>query len=207
MNVVFMHIATLNNYKDLVNDVVSKINSDLIDHVDNVFLCYVGSAPTIDYGNKYNNLHLSTSLNDFEFPTLTYLRNFCNTMSANVLYIHTKGISTPDNKCIEDWRNYMLYFVVEKFAICLDALKTHDSCGVDLRDDPVLHYSGNFWWSKSSYIKTLPVFSDMPVVLSERHKAEFWICSGGGSHKSLWDSNINQYQRHLHRYPEEKYKA
>jgi len=117
-----------------------------------------------------------------------------------------KGISDPNNLCLIDWRNYMLYFLVEKYKICLDILKTYDTCGVDLRLDPVEHYSGNFWWSTANHINNLPEFKDMNIILSERHKAEFWICSNG-KHNNLWNCGINQMERHLHRYLENEYRG
>lgn len=99
----------------------------------------------------------------------------------------------------------MTYFLIEQYHKCLESLKNNDTCGVDLRNDPAKHYSGNFWWATAKHINTLPEFKDMPIILSERHKAEFWICSNG-KNDNLWDCGINQFERHLHEYPEEKYK-
>jgi hypothetical protein len=88
-------------------------------------------------------------------------------------------------------------------------LNEYDACGVDLVDTPQIHFSGNFWWSNSEYIKTLPTIHDLKYkikpVLSVRHNCEFWIGMGGGRLKSLWDSNINVYERHLHRYSNSEY--
>ena len=204
MNVVFFHIATIGNYQHMVDNIIKLINTYLINNVDKVYLSYVGSGNIIDPGGKYEVIHLTTDLQSYEFPTLNYIKQYCNNHECNVLYLHTKGVTTPNNPCINDWREYMLYFLVEKNYDCLTALQYHDTCGVDLRSEPVKHYSGNFWWSKSSHIKTLPEFKDMPIVLTERHKAEFWVCHNGSNH-SLWDCGIKQNERHLHRYPRERY--
>lgn len=40
---------------------------------------------------------------------------------------------------------------------------------------------------------------------SERHNQEFWICYNKDNHYSLWESNIDCYERHLHRYSKERY--
>lgn len=205
MNVVFVHIATINNYDVILDEIVSKINAGLIHHVDKIFLCYVGRAPIKNYGDKYINLHLSSNIGDFEFPTLNHLRDFCLSNNCKVLYLHTKGVSTPNNPCIEDWRNYMLYFTVEQFSKCLESLDDSATCGVDLRAEPVLHYSGNFWWANSSHISSLPLPKQLPIVLTERHKAEFWICSSSNDHDELWDCGIKQNERHLHRYSKDRY--
>jgi hypothetical protein len=92
-------------------------------------------------------------------------------------------------------------------------LETNDTVGVDLRDYPTLHYSGNFWWANALYINTLPepyVFNNLeqyPNPLhSLRHNQEFWICYHKDKlHKSQWDCGINCYERHLHRYNPELY--
>lgn len=196
----------MNNYQVILDDIVSKINAGLINHVDKVFLCYVGKEPAVNYGDKYENLHLSKHMNEYEFPTLNHLRSYCLDNSCKVLYLHTKGVSTPNNQCIEDWRNYMLYFTVEGFKKCLIMLDDYDTCGVDLRGEPVLHYSGNFWWANSNHISSLPLPKQLPVVLTERHKAEFWACSSGDKHYSLWDCGIKSNERHLHRYTKEMYR-
>ena len=100
----------------------------------------------------------------------------------------------------------MLYFNLKNISNIKKLLIKNDTCGVDLVNDPTTHYSGNFWWSTAEHINSLPSPKDIEVVISERHKCEFWICSkNGGKYSSLHDSGINVYQRHLNRYPKEKY--
>ena len=186
-------------------DVIFK--SGLIDEVEKINVGIVGDKEVIlPIDDKINILYKNDNLQSYEFLTLQFLKDFCKeNEDYNVLYLHTKGV-TLESKPINDWRQYMLYFLVEKYEKCFDVLKNNDTCGVDLRKDPANHYSGNFWWAKSNYIKTLIEFNDMIVILSERHKAEFWICSGNGNHYSLWDCGIDVYERHLHEYSKNKYK-
>mgnify|MGYP000533312832 FL=1 len=49
-------------------------------------------------------------------------------------------------------------------------------------------------------------FPKIPPILSIRHNCEFWIVMGNGKLKSLWNSYINVYERHLHRYDTMEYK-
>jgi hypothetical protein len=75
-------------------------------------------------------------------PTLNFLNQFAtNNPNYNILYIHTKGIWKGLNLCVEDQIEYMLYFNIIKWRDCLNALIEYDTCGVDLRSEPVLHYS------------------------------------------------------------------
>ena len=117
------------------------------------------------------------------------------------------------NPCIEDQIQYMLHFLIIKWEKCVNALLECETCGVDLRAAPALHYSGNFWWSTANNIISLPPpiqFNNLnryPNQLNSlRHNQEFWVCyNKKNKHGSLWDCGINVYERHLHRYPPSLY--
>jgi hypothetical protein len=73
-----------------------------------------------------------------------------------------------------------------------------DAVGVNLQDESRLHYAGNFWWSKSEYIKKLGI----PIQI-EYNSPEFWLTKTKiGNYLSLWNSNINHYEQ---RYTEDNY--
>ena len=92
----------------------------------------------------------------------------------------------------------MLYFNLYYWEKILKYLETYDTVGVNLHTNPVLHYSGNFWWSKSSHIKTLNIKKR-----SYYTDPEFWVTSKkGGKYLSLYLSGINHYNT---TYPKEKY--
>ena len=86
----------------------------------------------------------------------------------------------------------MEYFLINRFNECLNGLSLYDTLGnniingrcvdsiyANINPNHNLHYSGNFWWSKKSYIDKLDY---IPVNLSKscdltRFKAENWILS------------------------------
>ena len=80
-------------------------------------------------------------------------------------------------------------------------LDNYDTCGVNLLEDPVMHYSGNFWWAKSDYIKNLqplhiiiqPKFNSHQEYINYYILPEMWICSQTKKSISLFNSNINHY--------------
>ena len=192
-----------------------------------IYICFVGEdILPINYDdikkyNKNNNiilLKVSNKLSDYEVHTLKYLYDFCiKNQDYNVLYMHTKNVGKEINHCIEDQIVYILYFLVNKWKMCINKLLEYNTCGVDLRREPTLHYSGNFWWSTANHIISLPCprdfnnfdnFDKYPNPLNSlRHNQEFWICYNKNlnSHFSLWDCGINCYERHLHRYTKEEY--
>lgn len=213
LNQIYFHIATIGKYQDIFDEIYSQIiESNLINQVDSINLCIVGQGDLTIQENDKIKIYQDSDISSGEFFTLDLLKTFSDSVEKNhkILYLHTKGVTTPDNPYIDDWRKYMTYFNVNQYEKCLYSLNQYDSCGVDLVSEPALHYSGNFWWANSDYIKTLPSIAQISDPNSEqkatlRHNGEFWIGMGNGSLKSLWNSNINVYERHLHRYPKVKY--
>jgi len=223
-NVIFIHAAILPKCKERLIQYLDIIKeSKIISEVEKIFICFIGKdnipidAETITKYNNKNNIVLckiSENLADYELPTLQFIYNFCiKSQLHNILYLHTKNVGKEINLCIEDQIEYMLHFLVKKWPECLEKLTNNDTCGVDLRGEPTLHYSGNFWWAKSSYITTLPSpnefnnLEEYPNPLNSlRHNQEFWICHNKNkNHCSLWECGINCYERHLHRYGKELY--
>ena len=221
-NVIFIHAAILDKCKERVLQFLDKIaSSSLVNNICKIFICFVGNEPVPLNENdlsKYNLaieiIRVSENLQDYELPTLQFMYDYCvNNEPQNVLYIHTKNVGKEINPCIEDQVDYMLHFLVNKWDECLKSLVNHDACGVDLRTEPVLHFSGNFWWATSNHIRSLPSpaefnnLSKYPNPLNSiRHNQEFWICHY--THKkyhSLWDCGIGVYERHMKRYPNELY--
>ena len=224
-NAIFIHAAILDKCKERIIQYLDIIkDSKLINNVTVIYICFIGSEQIPISSNdisEYNNnlnieiIKLSNNLSDFEVPTLNFLYEFCLlNPTHNVLYLHTKNVGKQINLCIEDQIEYMLHFLVNKWHTCVENLNNYDACGVDLRDQPTLHYSGNFWWSRSSNIVSLPSPIEFNNIIkypnplnSQRHNQEFWICHNNKNKKyiSLWDCKINVYERHLHRYPKVLY--
>lgn len=224
-NAIFIHAAILNNCKERIIqylDIIKK--SNLINNVAFIYICFVGheniplNELDVSEYNENNIIQLvkvSDNLSDYEIPSLNFLYNFCiENPTYNVLYLHTKNVGKEINYCIEDQIEYMLYFLVTKWSNCIETLLNYDACGVDLRQEPTLHFSGNFWWSRADNICSLPSPLDFnninkyPNPLNSlRHNQEFWICSNKQNKKynSLWDCKISVYERHLYRYPKELY--
>ena len=212
---IFIHAALLGKCQQRLTQYLDVIKNNIKCEYS-IFICFVGSDELILFEDlNVTSIRVSTNLLDFEIPTLQFLYNYCNkNIEDNVLYIHTKNVGKEINLCIEDQIEYMLYFLIKKYNTCLEKLKEYNTCGCDLKQHPELHYSGNFWWARSSYINTLPSpaeFNDLikyPNSLNSlRHNQEFWICSDKNikNHYGLWDSNICVYERHLHRYHSTQY--
>jgi hypothetical protein len=149
--------------------------------------------------DKIKVIGVSSNLGLYETSTLKLLHEHSFIEDFNVLYLHTKGIRHNNtNINVTDWTKYLSYFNIYKHDVCISELSNYDAVGVNLEDTPNLHYSGNFWWSKSTYIKKL----DLPVQ-TEYNSPEFWLTKSKiSNYLSLWNSNINHYDQ---RYTEDNY--
>jgi len=76
-------------------------------------------------------------------------------MMRYVYYCHTKGVSYDQNFKSDIWRRVMAEAILERsWKECVDKLdEGNNTCGIMNHRDR--YYSGNFWWAKASYIKTL----------------------------------------------------
>lgn len=214
---IYFHVALVENWKqsfDIVNNHL--IDSGILKDCENIVYSINGDVKLFDnYRTKissnviflaHNNYH-----EEFEFPTLNILKNDLQDNNLKALYIMTKGASTQLNKPIKDWIDVMTWFNVYKYKDCLGLLNEYDSVGVDYHNLPYKHFSGNFFWTKSSHVEKLPFLywedwrNNAPLG-EERHAAEAWVCKPEGKYYSLHDTGIPVYERHLHEYPHSRYK-
>jgi hypothetical protein len=94
-----------------------------------------------------------------EWTTLDLIRKDTEKFgdSDYILYIHTKGASKQSDNRYENiisWRHLMNYFNIEKVKNVFKLFEKTEfnTYGVLLRG---YFYSGNFWWAKGSYLKTI----------------------------------------------------
>lgn len=101
-----------------------------------------------------------------------------------VLYTHSKGCSHPENPNTR-WRLNMEQHLIWNWRMCiLDLDKGAEACGcywLTPEEHPTLiqehpFFGGNFWWSTSNFIATLPPLP--PPEFVYRYHAEAWIGSG-----------------------------
>jgi hypothetical protein len=111
----------------------------------------------------------------------------------------------------------MLYFLVEQSQLCISILNNnYETVGCNYSYDIDMtvdgyntynpyanppHYSGNFWWANTNYLRSLPLLS---VENPERMAPEFWLFKNNPIFYNLHSSNINHYHSI---YPESNYKS
>jgi hypothetical protein len=205
-----MHVAMHGRWREVVEDQLTLMRaSGLYEFTQNVFIGLLGPDPdAFDYADdKLRVVYHYAGFGEYEFPTLTRLHALCGSFKPHgdelVYYLHTKGVFT-DTPQTQAWRRYMQYFAIERHADCVRALADHDVCGVDWYSTPWPHFSGNFWWARADYVRTLSEPRSLPLVgcldHTGRHNCERWVGSGARPRVAcLFHSKENLYVHRLAR--------
>jgi len=186
----FWHIFTINNWKEIVMEQKAKIKkSKLSESSSQIFVSVAGDVGSVL--NSLPNATIITPKNEDvfgELPAIKFLHEFCSREEeCFVWYIHAKGVTRPENKCVSDWRRCLEYFMICQWRLCEQGLFENDVSGALWNGN---HFHGNFWWARSSYIRKCKSIE----INQNRHQAEFFLGTGNPKVKNLHETNINHYQ-------------
>jgi hypothetical protein len=177
--VCFINFVNINNGLDIITDQINYIKkTGLYDKLDYIFIIALGKQVKftfLDY--KIKLIYSSSKCSKNEYPVLKFIKLISDNLYFNIkiLYIHVKGVMQKPHSY--EWRKYLEYFLIEKHDLCLKMLDNYHCVGVNQQyyfDDINKyknHFSGNFWWVNSSYIKNI-----CHVTKSEdRYVYEHWL--------------------------------
>lgn len=158
-----------------------------IQHISTVYFGLVGTssdrrrAREVLLKSGINFTIVAEENEGYEQVTIDYLHQFSKTNHCWIYYCHNKGsyTVTPLN---ERWRKTMTRHNIEEWPVAFKHLSDEniDATGCYflsyLTSELVLpgqqFFAGNFWWAKSSYLRTLP-----DLKWETRYEAEAWIGS------------------------------
>ena len=197
MIIGFWHIALVGCVERIYAQQWLKLkHSGLYDASDKIYVNVVGHAdPDRSPSIEANALGFpDTIINDpkvifstdptryvFEFSTLKIIKEVAHQSEPFLAYyIHTKG-STTANHFIPNaaywWGQYLEHYTITRWQDNIQKLNEgHDITGVEWRTSPVPHFSGNFWWANSEYLKRLPdVQQYINTYKNDRFMAEMYV--------------------------------
>jgi hypothetical protein len=143
--------------------------------------------------------------NLYEGQTLRFIHQRAHQINAYFLYTHSKGMHNYHPAAATDnWLEILDYFVIDQWSSNIKHLKTHDVVGVGDAISSNLVMSGNFWWSKSQHIRTLPDPLDVgkywyqnpdPIKRDHEYRYAFerWIMSNNPKYYYATDTKTNHY--------------
>lgn len=159
---VFYHIYCNEYTEKIVQDQLTKIIFSNLYELANAIYCFLtGEEQYINvckelinhYGKKFIIQDIGINDKSYERFTLYRIKPLIND-NDKILYIHSKGVTKPDNKIVYLWRTHMEYFLIKKCDECIKYLDNYDVVGVEY--SPTKQFSGNFWWSTGKYYLSLP---------------------------------------------------
>ena len=205
----FWHIGALGDWRRIVAEQYAKLRAfGLYDASETIIVGFIGGKgrerelPIPLLGDDKFQVFATDAVEDYEFPTLARVWREAQERPEPFLcyYLHTKGASlagTPRQRTANAWRAYMEYFNLERWQDCVAVLREHDTCGVELQSDDS-HYSGNFWWAQSGYIRKLPDADRYwDKHRHDRVAAEFYLCLARPRAHCFNDFEENLYDHEL----------
>jgi hypothetical protein len=184
-NICFIHSTNINITGTSILDMLIYylIDSELIDKLEYIVVNNIGIPVDEEKYKQINKkiivINFSEDSTLFENATMKQVVIFSKlNENYNILYLHTKGVSyTPDHYFypgIISWIHYMLYALIDESDKCIKLLNSYDTIGVNIKenDQNPTHYSGNFWWGRTSYLKKLS-----PDVFKDKYDCEFLTLS------------------------------
>jgi hypothetical protein len=163
---IFAHFNDLPGAFDLMGEQLTRASeSGLLDAAETVMLCtngqpdnFMGLQTAMNGYTQVKFIHTSNRVNLWEYPTLDLMKTNCEVADEDfaICYFHLKGLSRLGDQRVVDWRRFMEYWTIDQWEDSYAKIRDgFDLVATNMIEQPWLHSSGNFWWSKASYIKKL----------------------------------------------------
>lgn len=206
MITIVYHIYCVGQWNDIVQEQLRRVkDSGLYDATDLFFVTAIDpnsqfQAELDAIKALYPKIDVEVStLNGYEYAGIKKVWDICQRVDTNVLYFHAKGVSNtyrhhskkdelyePKVRRIREWRHCLEWFLLDKWSQCTDLLKTYDNVGVTCNNG---WFWGNFWWSKSEFIRQRSAPSH-----GDRWYFEAWLNMGMTSKNyEWWHFDFNPY--------------
>lgn len=204
---IFFHVYLKNEFSHILLSKFKKFKaSGLYDRADKIYLTLFGDIERhqeflSDLKDLYSKIEYAVIANkefNNEADTLNFMLKKAEGYEKNtpMLYVHTKGVSHSHpilKKNINAWVRYLDLFTINKWEECLESLKDNDAAGGLYEASHPKHFSGNFFWANSEYVKSLPRLNQNNI--DSYNRGEFWILSNTDKVYSIEDnSTIDRYQ-------------
>ena len=190
---VYYHIYAIDGVESIIDEQLSLIEKHFnFPYKLNIGVSIEDNNYSISYlFEKFNNIRDICARGN-EWTTLNLIEKDKEKFgdSDYILYIHTKGASRQNDDTYENiisWRHLMNYFNIEKVKNVFKLFEKTEfnTYGVLFSNG---NYCGNFWWAKSTYLKTLILEGIIP---KDRFAAENGYIQSGKNWKPYSSYNFD----------------
>ena len=207
--VVYIHVCQLPKWQIPFQKIMTALKeSGLYDRCQEIRLGIVNEQSGPIDESLFNETKITTKFYNhcslYERATLSHMRNMSENESCQYAYLHTKGIKPlngpceHEKNCVLDWIDLMLHWNIYNWKIASEKLFKNDIYGCEFFRNPKLHFSGNFWWANSDYLKTLPRLNKYNV--ANLNRGEFWILSETDKVYAVsGPTPVDMYQNYYHK--------
>lgn len=183
---IVYHSYCVNDFASILMNKLNKLRmSGLLDACDNFYIVTSKAQERHleffeDLASMYSKIkvvHLEDTPIGNECDTFNWLKKKIEDFEQDriIFYSHSKGVSylEPQIKhSVVNWVRYMDLYYIYHWKMHIRALQSHDTSGAFMIQEPA-HYSGNFWWTKTSHLKKLPLLDNNNIPMLNR--GEFWL--------------------------------
>jgi hypothetical protein len=165
---IYYHVYAIEGVESIIDEQLNLIKSNFnFPYVLNVGISIANENQPISHILEKFNKVRDIRAKGNEFVTLDLIQKDRDKFgdSDYILYLHTKGASKQDTEVytnISSWRHVMNYFNLEKCKSVINLFEktNYNTYGILFGTAGKCKlYSGNFWWAKASYIKSIDVSS------------------------------------------------
>jgi hypothetical protein len=205
-----IHVCQIGDWKRSLTMILNELKSSgLYDITENIDFCIVSNEKVdTSFQISKTTCRFMGPTHLYERPALLHLRSLAETDSEEVYYwyVHTKGLrwfGTDKEDNVVDWIKLLLYWNITQWEKAVQSLDNgYDTYGCNQYQDSVhpSHYSGNFWWSRSSYLKTLP-----SIIGPNYNDPEFWIVNPTTKLYCVFRSGLEGMGHYTSRYSSKHY--
>jgi hypothetical protein len=207
---IFFHVYLKNDFSHILLSKFKKFKaSGLYEKSNKIYLSLFGDIEKhqeflTDLKDLYSKIeYVNITNKEFhnEADTLNFMLKKAEGYEKNtpMLYVHTKGASHTHpilKKNINAWVRYLDLYIINKWEECIQGLKDNDAAGGLYEASNPKHFSGNFFWANSEYIKSLPRLNKSNI--DNYNRGEFWILSNTSKVYSLKDNpTTDRYQNYV----------
>jgi hypothetical protein len=162
----YIHVCQIGQWQITFDMIMNSIKeSGLYNQVREIRVGVVNNEGNVIPDHRFNDPkiviigHGPTRL--YERLTLHSMRQHSEIDNCQYWYAHTKGISHFENNSskkefVIDWIKLMIHWNFTCWKKASNNLLRHDAYGCEYTSNPTRHFSGNFWWANSQYVRTLP---------------------------------------------------
>jgi hypothetical protein len=197
---VFYHLACIGDWRRVFSEQMQQLQQNGFREINVTVLgteqdLSTSNSTCVELNLSARVIFHASDLTYFERPTMRAVEEHARHNEGYVLYLHSKGVSTPGHIAKAKWRALMMRELVENWEYCIEQLLYYDVIGVNWRDmPPISHFSGNFWYATTDYLRKLtdfesyyarPSYQIWDAINDRRLGCEFWIGSSRAAPRVL----------------------